>query len=101
MNYRSETTRLDFSRVFRKLHTKLPGVRAILTNFNDSQIFWLPSFLYGISLRGIFKQGKAEDSQKVAKLFAFLIAGYPLHTDPSFSHFRKASKTLSVSLEGS
>jgi hypothetical protein len=70
-------------------------MRAILTNFNDSRLFFdYRRFFAEFSLRGIFQQGKAEDSQKVAKLFAFLIAGYPLHADPSFIHFRKASKTF-------
>jgi len=95
MNYRSETTRLDFSGVFRKRHTKLPWGEAILTNFNDSRsIFGYRRFFAEFSLRGIFQQEKADDSQKVAKLFGFLIAGYPLHADPSFSHFRKASMRL-------
>jgi hypothetical protein len=48
MNYRSETTRLDFSGVFRKRHTKLPGGEVILTNFNYSRSIFRLQFLWEI-----------------------------------------------------
>jgi hypothetical protein len=99
MNYRSDTTCLGFSNLFRKWHTKLRAAELILMNFNSSQSIFCYSFFEKFSLRRIFQQGKAADSQKVAKLFAFLIAGYPLHTDTSSSHFCKASMRLSLSFE--
>jgi len=50
-------------------------------------------------LRGIFEQGKARIFKKSQNYLLFLIAGYPLHPDPSSSHFCKASMRLSLSFE--
>ncbi len=80
----------DFSHVLRKRRTKLFGPRAILTNFTNSRYIFVIVFFWEFLLRGIFEQGKAADSQKFAKLFAFLDCRLSPAPDPSSSHFCKA-----------
>src|SRR5262245_89460 len=90
MNYRSETTRLDFSSVLRKRRTKTTCGGAILTNFNNSQSIFCSSFFGEFLLRGIFEQGRLRILKRSQNYLLFWIAGYPLHPDPSSSHFCKA-----------
>src|SRR5215813_14264515 len=100
MNYWSETTRLDFSSVLRKRHTKTTCGGAILTNFNNSRsIFWLQFLWENFYLEGFSNRRRPRIFKKSQNYLLFLIAGYPLHPDPSSSHFCKASMRLSLSFE--
>src|SRR5215510_9062842 len=53
MNYRSETTRLDFSCVLRKRRTKTICRGAILTNFTNSRFY----FLVTVSWENFYLEG--------------------------------------------
>src|SRR5215475_4465005 len=71
MNYWSETTRLDFSSVLRKRHTKTTCGGAILTNCNNSRsIFWLQFLWENFYLEGFSNRGRGGFS-KSRKIFSF------------------------------
>ena len=83
MNYRRETTRLDFSSVFRKRRTKTTCAGAILTNFNNSRsIFWLQFLWENFYLEGFSNRGRRGFSKSRKIICFFWLQAIPCTLTP-------------------